>query len=54
MSLNFSSLNFNKESIEQKVDSSSALSLAFCDNEDFALSKKNYLIVRVMKAQNNQ
>ena len=47
MSLNFSSLNFNKESIEQKVDSSSALSLAFFDNEDFALSEKklfNYKI----------
>ena len=40
MSLNFSTLNFNKESIEQKVDSSSALSLAFYDNEDFALSEK--------------
>ena len=40
MSFNFSALNFNKESIEQKVDSSSALSLAFCDNEDFALSEK--------------
>ena len=40
MSLNFSTLNFNKKSNEQKLNSSTILSLAFCDNDEFSLSEK--------------
>ena len=40
MSLNFSTLNFNKKPCEQKINSSSFLSVAFYDNEDFILSEK--------------
>ena len=40
MSLNFSTLNSNKKPCEQKINSSSFLSVAFYDNEDFILSEK--------------
>jgi len=40
MSLNFSTLNFNKKSNEQELNSSTILSLAFCDNDEFSLSEK--------------
>ena len=39
MSLNFSNLNLNKEPCEQKANSSTILSLAFCDNDEFSLSE---------------
>ena len=40
MSLNFSSLNFNKKQSEQNLNSSTILSLAFYDNDEFSFSEK--------------